>query len=345
MDLRCNYFRVTAHNFDFFLILTNIFSVVVNALQYALKASEMSNTGINRFGILRVARIMRVFRVMRIGRLKQIYQVVKAHLMGKDLNPEVAERLQKVTILTNYVKAHVKSQQKATHIFGKNSLSDVVELAHSILESQICCYKAILLAVRVQSHLDESMLREVNEKKHRKKLAEELQGFVVDAHHVGVISAKEADNILHPLKDMIHVCDRKICESHFGFVSRDLSGETLADLERMNSSLRSEPVWESLGDPSEIPSGENQSTPVVPGPSSSLHDSPGLLQYHHDAPYRGTSLEDLMQREDAAYSRVEDDSGVQRVKSKERAKSKESGELESSRTSSDTFGSHARQQS
>ena len=73
------------------------------------------------------------------------------------------------TVFITKVKAHVKSQQKATHIFGKNSHSDVVELAHSILESQISCYKAILLAVRVQSHLDESMLREVNEKKHRKK--------------------------------------------------------------------------------------------------------------------------------------------------------------------------------
>jgi len=202
----------------------------VNALQYAQQVSEISDAGINRFGVLRVARVMRVFRLMRFVELLRFYRVIKAHMMNKELSPEVAERLQKVTILTNYVKAHAKSQKNAIGFFGSSSMTDVVELAHTILQSQISCFKAILLAVRLQSMLDEIMLKEVNEMKLRKKVAEDLEHFVSEAHHLGIVSAKEAEGMLHPLHDMIKACNTKVKHAHFGFVSVS-PGESVGDLE------------------------------------------------------------------------------------------------------------------
>jgi len=218
LDLRFNYFREMMNVFDFFLVGIGIFSVTVNAMQYFEKA-DTRDQGLRRSGILRIARVFRVFRVMRICRLGWFWQVVKARMMSKELSLEVAERVQKITILTAFVKAHALSQEKTQAYFGTTSLHDVVELAHTVLQSQVSCFRALLLAVRVQSQLDEDMLREVNEMRLRKKVAEDLQGFVVDAHHAGIITAKEADGMLHPLKEMISVCNSKIRDSHFGFVS------------------------------------------------------------------------------------------------------------------------------
>lgn len=216
-DLRWRYFRDIWNIFDFCLVVLSIVSVIAKVIAEELKDSDVSTES----RLVRLARVFRVLRVLRLFQMVKLWQVMKARFLNKEVSVEVAEHVQKISVLLCFIRAHVRSQQKVISYFGENCQSEVVEIAHSILQSQVLTYKALLLAVQEQERLDRAMLREVNEMKLRRQVAEDFRTFVEHAHEGGIITANEAESMFHPMKEQIKLANTKIRESHFGLVETE----------------------------------------------------------------------------------------------------------------------------
>jgi len=218
LAFRCRYFQNAWNVYDFALVLVGVISVCINVYAQDKLEDDENNSGEGR--LLSMARVFRVLRVVRVIRLLKFWQVLKARMKNKELSLQVAERIQRLSILLSFIRAHVASQRDIIRYFGKEALPEVVEIGYTLLQSQIAVYKSVLLAVREQQELDSAMLREVNEMQMRKKVAEDLQRFVTRAHHGNIITAREADSMIRPLKEQIKTCQNRIRESHFGYVKR-----------------------------------------------------------------------------------------------------------------------------
>lgn len=228
--LRMRYFQIPWNVYDFVLVIIGVISVCINA--YAQDSLEDGKSNASEQHLLSMARIFRVLRVVRVIRLLKFWQVLKARMKNKELSIHIAERIQRLSILVAFIKAHAASQKDIIRYFGKETLTEVVEIGHTLLQSQIAVYKSLLLAVCEQRELEAGMLREVNEMQMRKKVAEDLQSFVSRAHHGNIITAREADSMIRPLKEQIKTCTNRIRESHFGYVQKTSAASSAWDSEQ-----------------------------------------------------------------------------------------------------------------
>jgi len=152
-------------------------------------------------------------RLLRLFRLFNFFTKLQVKFTKQELSLEMADHMMKMSILTNFIKAHVTSQSEFYRYFvgpideppPTNNIGNI-EVAHCMLQSQIHCYQAALLANLHLRDLDAKMLREVNAVRQSKVVAEELEGFVMKAFHKGVVSSREAEAILDPLHDHIKDC-------------------------------------------------------------------------------------------------------------------------------------------
>mmetsp|Transcript_153333 Transcript_153333/g.293641 ORF Transcript_153333/g.293641 Transcript_153333/m.293641 type:complete len:729 (-) Transcript_153333:112-2298(-) len=207
--------------FDFVLVVMGIIGLTVNcmALDKAETSSvqEMSVEDVSADGrVVRVARVFRVLRLVRLLRLVRYWSLIKARLTSNKETLQIREHMQKICILTCFVHAHVESQKELLEFFGVQQKVDQVEVARCLVQSQCAIYKAVSLAIGEEQHLDKRLLSEVNQVRESKKIAEELEHFVMDAHRGGVITAREAESVLHPLHDHMKKCMKQIKETRHG---------------------------------------------------------------------------------------------------------------------------------
>merc|ERR1719453_2487902 len=100
--------------------------------------------------------------------------------------------MQKLTIVTCFLRAHVESQTALVKYFGNQGRADTVEVSRCILQSQLSCYKAMILLMREKAHIPPHVLEEVRVAKEAKAVCQDLEHFVVDAHGHGILNSKEA---------------------------------------------------------------------------------------------------------------------------------------------------------
>jgi len=140
---------------------------------------------------------------------------------------EVAEHMQTMAILIGFIRAHLLSQQQFFRLLcGEEDQCRVcsVEVARCMLQSQMGVYRALRFAVARSGKLDKQNLTQVNNVKESKRITEELEHFILSAWETGVISAREAESVLHPLHDHIKQCMVLIKDTVRG-VSRNLKEE------------------------------------------------------------------------------------------------------------------------
>merc|ERR1712194_984067 len=153
-------------------------------------------------GWIRIARVFRALRLMRLFRLLRFFQMVAAMILKQEMSLEIQDKMQKIMLLTAFVRAHINAQREMVKYFGTNQTIDGVEVTRATLQSQLAVYRAVLSAVELSSQEHElynQLLKEVRCVRESKAVAEELEQFIIDAHKGGIISVREAESILHPL--------------------------------------------------------------------------------------------------------------------------------------------------
>mmetsp|Transcript_126735 Transcript_126735/g.224511 ORF Transcript_126735/g.224511 Transcript_126735/m.224511 type:complete len:882 (+) Transcript_126735:114-2759(+) len=243
LSLGFSYFRDWWNVADFFLVIMSIIGVILGFMAAKDAAIETAGAAdVSAEGrLVRLARVFRVMRLMRLFRLVGFFRLLKAKLTHMEFSKHVAEQMQILTILTCFIKAHMKSQKEILHYFGNGMKIDLPELARCVLESQVETYRALSLAVDCVQKLDEGMLLEVNNQKKSKALAEELEHLVQHAHLHHVITAQEAESVLDPVREHLRHMQSRIWEMHFGYVRGEASTKAPKNTPRSTETMTAPP--------------------------------------------------------------------------------------------------------
>jgi len=217
--LKVAYFKKSWNQFDFALVIVGIFGVVFNIIAGAESQAEGANVA-SESRLMKFARVFRALRLMRLVRLIRVFQHLSAKFQSMDYSPEVAEHMQKIAVLKCFVKAHISSQWEMIRFFGYEDQVDQAELARCLLQSQVSVFRAVCMAVDQENDLDRRLLRGLENFRDTNSVAEELTQFVMDAHRGGIITQREAQSILHPLKDLIRICTSRIHQTHLGYTDK-----------------------------------------------------------------------------------------------------------------------------
>jgi hypothetical protein len=236
--LRCAYFRDNWNCLDFALVLLSIGSNVLGIL------ADVSTDVSSESRLIRVSRIFRVMRLMKLFRLLSLFRVVKAKLMRLEFSAEVAKHFQTITVLSCFIKAHMNSHREMWMFFGNDNKVDMPELARVVIDSQVQAYKAMSLAADSVQCLNRAMLEEATIMKKSTELAEHLNHIVLDARKHGVVTSREAESVLHPVRTHLKDMQTRIRQKHFGYVNRNrdshISGHSHISGQSNVSPIRSE---------------------------------------------------------------------------------------------------------
>jgi len=212
---RCAYFFSGWNLFDFALVVVGLFGLAIEVV--AITDDEGSEDMSSEARLLRVNRVFRVLRIIRIFRLAKFIKILKARLSKKDINLELAEQLQTITVLRAFVRAHATSQESLLNYIGCNGGIRSCEEARCILESQTEIYRAIAFAATEAKEVAKSRLRGMSLLRSNIVATSELTDFVLTANKAGVINAREAECILHPLEDHMRAFYKRLQDSQSGF--------------------------------------------------------------------------------------------------------------------------------
>jgi len=232
--LGLKYFRSSWNLLDSSLMILALFSVTIDMLVHQLSVASDGNVVDGIVPYIRIARVMRMLRLLRVFRLLGFWQVLRARLLKRAFSTRVAERIQKITILVCFMRAHVRAQKLLRRFFfGDADGVNTVEAASSILQSQTAVYEAFALASQLHHELEaeenhqqdgepprraEPVASSVGSLRSLRAFAVELEAFAMRACRLGVLTVREVDTIVHPLREQIRACNEGIKESHFGLL-------------------------------------------------------------------------------------------------------------------------------
>merc|ERR1719329_1330526 len=213
--LKVKYFKDASNVFDFVLVVLGVVGVIISS------SAQGQNTGMgsSEARIIRVARVFRILRFLRIFHAKLSTDA--------EISMNVASHIQRMTTMRTFVTAHLLSQMQLVKYFGGNGKIDTLdesEMARCILQSQISCFKAIALGVGETKTMDKDLVTELDWVYQRKTITEGLEHFVMQAHHDGALSAREAEAIIHPLHGLIRDSMQEIQHLSEGIIKKESSG-------------------------------------------------------------------------------------------------------------------------
>jgi len=275
---KLRYFKDGPNIFDFFLVVLGIIGIIIELLE-----GEVGEIGSAEARLIRISRVFLVLRFLRVFRL------FHAKLnKEKEVSITLAQHMKKITILISFARAHLTAQSQLVKYFGGNGKIDEKDeamLARCVLQSQTSVYRALSLAVSEERKMNQSVLKELLHVIERKNILEDLESFIMAAHHDGALSARQAESMLHPMNAHLNRELRAIHEITEGIVSR--SSHSLGEMQRKvpdhsQPSESKDPLRESADEkrddpaavsevpPAEAAHGENESrsTPAdaVPEP-------------------------------------------------------------------------------
>jgi NhaP-type Na+/H+ or K+/H+ antiporter len=221
------YFTESWNLFDFLLVVSGNVGTVFN-----LMTSASSDTTENA-SVLRIARVFRVLRLVRLARLLKYVQTGIDYFSAADaVSKEIREHVQKMTILTVFVRSHMTAQKHIIDYFGTTAYKACsVEIAHCVLQSEISVYQAIFRAVAEELALAPQLLKEVQEMRECIMISTELEQFILGAHSAGIIGASDTRSIIHPLR----VYMTKTCQENVRQTWREHTSSNSKELKSSNS--------------------------------------------------------------------------------------------------------------
>jgi hypothetical protein len=234
-DLHCDYFKDVLNDFDFLLIFIGLFGLVFNMMQSGggEQAADVAQQG----RLVRATRLFRALRLVRILRLFRLLQFVRTKLKidSEVHSGDISSHMQKVMMLRAFVHAHIKAQEAFLNIFCKDEQVETPETARVLLDSMTSVNLAIAKAVEVERSIDKRLLAQVRIVRECTDIAEQLEKFVYNAHTGGVISAKEAESIMHPLHAHLENFYRQLRRSQRGMTGRKSDDKSKRMLKKVGS--------------------------------------------------------------------------------------------------------------
>mmetsp|Transcript_125543 Transcript_125543/g.198962 ORF Transcript_125543/g.198962 Transcript_125543/m.198962 type:complete len:810 (-) Transcript_125543:73-2502(-) len=200
--VKCDYFMDAWNIFDFGILCLSVFGVIIEIAAVNQKTGAEVHKEARIFRLNRVFRILRIFRTFR---LFKFFLVLRAKLLHKDFSLRLAEHLRTITACRAFIHAHIQSQIQMTVFFGEKGKITSCEEARCILESQTEIYKVIVLAVQEAYDVEEETIVGMRLLRDNIKVTGKLSEFVNAAKTAGVITAREADTISHPLHEHVRI--------------------------------------------------------------------------------------------------------------------------------------------
>jgi hypothetical protein len=197
--------------------LFELFLVVIGWLGILL--SENAGIGGLDVSMFRITRLTRMFRVLRFLRILRLYEVIKKAqtFLNSAHSREVKDHMQKINILFGYVRAHVSAMEILVKYTCKAGAVESVEICRLVVSSQTHIMQAIVQASGFESKLDSELAAEVAIVRECVDMTQKMVKGVLFGHHAGIISGKEAQAILNPLRDHIsnfHQCISEISDGN-----------------------------------------------------------------------------------------------------------------------------------
>lgn len=115
-----------------------------------------------------------------------------------------SKQMKAVQVIDAFLDAHRKAQTQIASYFGDNEDVDSAEETWVLIESQIEVFEAAI----ARSKIAKTVQLKVNTMWRVHLLAEDYRSFVISAHERGILQAKEAEKLLHPIAHGIHELQR-----------------------------------------------------------------------------------------------------------------------------------------
>jgi len=200
--MRCDFFQTMWNSFDFALVILGILGLVMSILSVGQKSGSSGSES-------RVIRISRILRTMRFLRLFRLFHAS----LGKDplISEELASAMKHMSILNNFVVAHVSAQKSMLKYFaGDTGVSKEVELGRCLLQSQISVFQATAELNDILLGMEPELVVELQNTRFRKGVIEKLEDHIGDALQKGAITSKNAAALLHPLHHELSGCIQRV---------------------------------------------------------------------------------------------------------------------------------------
>lgn len=225
-DMKCTYFLVGWNVFDFLLVVVGAFGIAVNVM---VDSGSGPGFDSSQTSLVKVAQIFRMARILRLYRLVRLWRVLKAKILRDEISPDVAEHMQKCTILSCFIRAHLASQESLVKYFGRDGQADLVEVARCVLQSQLSVYRAMLMEIEEKERVDGRILSAVRIAREAKAIVKDLEEFVIEAHRCEVISKSEAESVIHPMHHRLEGFTATLMNAQRGCVSTILASSPLEE--------------------------------------------------------------------------------------------------------------------
>lgn len=180
---------------------------------------DSGNNASSEARIFRLNRLFRVLRILRLFRLLKFAKVLLAKFRHENISFQLAEHMKSITILRAFICAHVQSQIELARYFGEGGKVSTTEQMRCILESQTEVYRALVVVAREADDVDNEALVATKLLRENIRATGKLTEMVLEAHHRGVISGREADTITHALNDHIRKFTSEMSKTCNGRVS------------------------------------------------------------------------------------------------------------------------------
>jgi len=222
IDEHYKYFCDGWNMFEFFLVVTGLTGIGVNIMVISedmVASPKYTATG---YDWVKVLQVFKLSRILRLYRLTRFWKILHTRMFNRDIDLDMAEHMQKCTMLSSFIKAHIASQELLVKYFGRDGKVDSVELARCILQSQLSVYKAMLMDIDEKDNVESHILGACRIATECKVLVGELETFVMDAHTRGVITRSDAESIIHHMHHRIEIFTKTLIDAQLGVVPKVL---------------------------------------------------------------------------------------------------------------------------
>eukprot|EP00747_Dinoflagellata_sp_TGD_P038363 gnl/TRDRNA2_/TRDRNA2_139616_c2_seq1.p1 gnl/TRDRNA2_/TRDRNA2_139616_c2~~gnl/TRDRNA2_/TRDRNA2_139616_c2_seq1.p1 ORF type:complete len:519 (-),score=132.27 gnl/TRDRNA2_/TRDRNA2_139616_c2_seq1:145-1629(-) len=126
--------------------------------------------------------------------------MIQKWLEEQRIKKNLQQQTSAILMTTSFISAHLYAQTKIASYFGEGRNIDSPEEAYLIAESQIECF----MAAAARAQIGKKAQVKVNTMWETMRIIEGYRSSVMTAHSSGVVGAKDADAILHPIAHAVH---------------------------------------------------------------------------------------------------------------------------------------------
>jgi NhaP-type Na+/H+ or K+/H+ antiporter len=213
---KLSYFFDSWNVFDFVLVVVGWLGVAMMAFTTGEANQETD--------LARSVKVIKILRAVRLARLVRLAQEFRERLQGRQIEPEFQEHMGKFDCVLGFISAHIGAQREIMRFFGSvdhHEITDVSpELAHCILQSQLMVFSAIHICIYQKRHLPAWMLLERDVCLKNIEIIRKLEEFMEGAMQRGLLTASEAELIIHAMHHHIEVFMKRLDDLRNGRVNK-----------------------------------------------------------------------------------------------------------------------------